>query len=102
MLKSLNIRGFPDSVDFCYDGEEALKKLQKSFYKEGNYFHSDYCLILSDLNMPIMDGYDFAQQARQLMDDEFKIPRELQPKLVAITGNVESAYIQRCFECKFD
>ena len=62
---------------------------------------SDYCMILSDLNMPIMDGYEFAEKARQMMSKQI-ISRRSQPKLVAITGNSESAYIKRCFECDFD
>ena len=62
---------------------------------------SSYCLILSDLNMPIMDGYEFAPCVRQLFASQGVIKEE-QPRLIAVTGNVERRYIKRCFEVDFD
>ena len=62
---------------------------------------SDYCLILSDLNMPIMDGYEFAEKLNNMMT-KYRITKTRRPKLVAVTGNVERAFIERCFECDFD
>ena len=62
---------------------------------------TDFCLILSDLNMPIMDGYEFGKLCKQLFQT-MKIPEERQPKLVAVTGNVEVRYIKQAYECSYD
>ena len=47
--------------------------------------------------MPIMDGYEFGIKSKQLLYD-LQIPKQNHPKLVAVTGNVESAYIKRGYE----
>ena len=100
---TLKLKDYPESLDYCYDAEEALSKLEKSISvdPESRRIESDYCLVLSDLNMPIMDGYEFAKRAKRLLNQN-RIPKDRHPKLVAVTGNVESAYIRRCFECHFD
>jgi len=69
IFKSLKLRGFPNSIDCCYNGDDALKNLKQSIFEdpETGDKESDYCLILSDLNMPIMDGYEFAEKAKDLL-----------------------------------
>ncbi|WP_018277438.1 response regulator [Teredinibacter turnerae] len=49
-----------DVVEAC-NGEEALKLL------DGRKLH----LIVSDLNMPVMDGITFAKQAKEMDDYKF-------------------------------
>ena len=71
MLKSLKLPGFPEIVDFCYDAAKALKLLKNSLTRdiESGEGSSNYCLILSDINMPVMDGYQFANAAIEMMED---------------------------------
>ena len=66
VLKSLQLRNFDSVVDTCYDAEKALNLISNSIKAdpESGLAESEYCLILSDLNMPIVDGYDFARMAR--------------------------------------
>ena len=98
ILSVLNLRDFPDSIDCCFDARKALILVRDSMYLDpvSGMFESNYALILSDLNMPIMDGYTFAKRVKSLFS-EFKIQN--QPNLVAITGNVEYSYLKRCFDC---
>ena len=46
--------------------------------------------------MPLMDGFEFTEQAIQILKGVAN-----PPKIVAVTGNVEMSYIERCFECGF-
>ena len=68
ILSKLDLQGYPDCVDSCFDAIEGLKLIKKSLVNGRHGCFSEYCLILSDLNMPIMDGYDFAKKIRIMMD----------------------------------
>ena len=47
--------------------------------------------------MPIIDGYKFAVMSRKLLQKQFKIERDRQPMIVALTGHTESEFFQRAF-----
>ncbi len=51
LIKSLLNRS--GNIDIAHDGDEAIKMLDKKFYK----------LIITDINMPIMDGFSFFENA---------------------------------------
>ena len=53
--------GLIDIVDRAYNGLEAFKKVKKSFDKG---YHT-YGLIITDISMPIMDGYESSQKIRE-------------------------------------
>ena len=101
MFQGLNLYGYPESVDYFYCANKALKQLEESIHvdPESGLGECDYCLILSDLNMPQVDGYTFVKRARLLFERAHILTP---PKVVAVTGNVERAYINKCYECKFD
>jgi CheY-like chemotaxis protein len=45
-----------------------------------------------DCNMPFIDGYHATREIRKLYMS-MDISKELQPKIVAVTGHVENEYV---------
>ena len=54
-----------------------------------------------DCNMPFLDGYEATKIIRKLFL-AVDIPREHQPIIVAITGHVESEYVQKAIASGID
>lgn len=54
-------------------------------------FVCDYDLILTDCSMPFIDGYETCKQIINNLRDK-GISEEMMPKIVAITGHVETEY----------
>ncbi len=55
------LKKFGYEVDTAENGMEALEKVLKEKYD----------LILSDINMPVMDGFEFVRRLRKLEDYKF-------------------------------
>ena len=65
---------------------EALSKLE-----EGTAFGQQYKLILTDFNMPHMDGIETSRRIRS-----FLTARKIQqPLIVGVTCNTQSEYVER-------
>jgi CheY-like chemotaxis protein len=66
-LKRLNHR--PDLlaslIDIVSNGEEGLKMAKEKLQE-----NSSYALVITDCQMPIMDGYSFSLKLRQLYLEE--------------------------------
>jgi CheY-like chemotaxis protein len=75
LLKKENIR-----VDIANDGKEAIDFFEKR----------DYDLILLDLQMPNMDGFQTAKYIRKILDSDIPI--------VAMTAGAYANEQTRCFE----
>jgi CheY-like chemotaxis protein/HPt (histidine-containing phosphotransfer) domain-containing protein len=82
LLRQINNLGYP--ADSAASGGEALGLLR----------HRSYALVLTDCQMPGMDGYQLAQEIRRREHAEAKSPIPI----VACTANVQSADIARCYE----
>ncbi len=82
----LALLGF--AADLAEDGGEALQRWQSD----------DYALLLTDLNMPNMDGYELVDAIRTREKDRGarRIP------VVALTANVLESEQQRCFATGMD
>lgn len=75
LLESWNAR-----VDPCLNGAEALEKLKTESYD----------LVLMDLQMPILDGFDATTRIRQEL--------QLHVPIVALTANALSGERDRCLD----
>ncbi len=74
------LSGFGYAPDFAQDGQEALLCLQKKFYD----------LVFTDLRMPGMDGYQFVEEARRLLQDP--------PHFVAMTASATIEEREKCLK----
>lgn len=75
--------GFP--VDIAENGEEAVEKFRKKKYR----------LVLMDIQMPVMDGFEATKQIRQLEKNNMGNSSAI---IIALSANILSRDIQNCFE----
>jgi PAS domain S-box-containing protein len=76
---------FGYDVETCGNGEDALKL----------YEQEKFPIIITDVIMPIMDGYEFCRRIRDLNDG-------LQPVILAITAQRDPAVLERMLEAGAD
>ncbi len=81
------IKRFGIDVDIAHNGQEAFNQI----------IDQDYAMLITDLHMPLMDGYELAQNVAQLPQfQEERLP------IVAITADVQlaqpSVYIEKGFD----
>lgn len=73
-----------DSISICKNGKEGLEFLQKT---------EEYpSLIFLDLNMPVLDGFEFLQQVYTVLDKE----SQQLPYIVILTSSEELVDKKRC------
>ena len=93
-MNQLKIKGLSKNVDRAYNGLEALTKVREAYFK-GSHL---YGLILTDISMPVMDGFEATEEIREFHRKN-KLP---QPMIVACTGHVEEEYIKKAWACEID
>jgi len=71
-------------VDTTENGQEAVDKFSKK----------EYGLVLMDIQMPIMNGFDATEKIRMIEKKENRTPS----LIIALSANVVASDIQRCFE----
>ena len=82
--RQLGLLGF--SADIAATGTEALEYLQRAAYD----------LLLTDLHMPSMDGYELAVKVRAIEAGRWRIP------IVALTANAVKGEAKRCRDIGMD
>ncbi|WP_292995759.1 ATP-binding protein [Nitrosomonas sp.] len=82
--QQLNLLGY--AGDIANDGREALKRLQDC----------DYALLLTDLHMPEMDGFELTKAIRSGETDKQHIP------IVALTANALKGEKEHCLSAGMD
>ena len=75
-------------VESAVDGKEAVEK----------YTQGDFDVILMDVQMPVMDGYEATAAIRSLQED----PDRPQSRIVAMTANAEKGEMEKCIELGMD
>ena len=73
-------------VDSAFNGSEAVSKVK-------NNIQNDYDLILMDIRMPVMDGYEAARTIRSLKD-----PKQADIPIIAMTANAFEEDRRAAFE----
>lgn len=73
-------------VDSAFNGSEAVSKVK-------NNIQNDYDLILMDIRMPVMDGYEAARSIRSLKD-----PKQADIPIIAMTANAFEEDRRAAFE----
>ncbi|MDR0568600.1 MAG: response regulator [Spirochaetaceae bacterium] len=73
------------AIDFAETGTEAVSRFQSGY--------GSYSLILMDIHMPEMDGYEAARRIRNL-----DVPEAQSVPIIAMTANVFSEDIAKCRE----
>lgn len=72
------------NVDIAENGKEAVEKYKSSYYQ----------LVLMDIQMPVMDGFDATREIRAYEESQ-----SLEPSIIiALSANVLSRDVQNCFE----
>jgi CheY-like chemotaxis protein len=71
------------SVEVAYNGKEAVEKLEEK----------DYVIVLMDIQMPEMDGYEAARYIRNNLSE----PKR-NTVIIAMTANVTAAEKEKCIE----
>jgi PAS domain S-box-containing protein len=76
------------TVDTAANGAEAASKAADG----------DYCLVLMDCQMPVMDGFESAREIRRHEQNSslHQVP------IIALTANVQPSDIERCLESGMD
>ncbi len=88
LTELLKIEGAECTI--CENGEEILKAFEQSA-------PGDYDMILMDVQMPVMNGYDATKEIRRLKKKEAaKIP------IFAMTANAFAEDIRTCMEAGMD
>lgn len=85
MVIDLFLKDTPYKISYAENGKRGLEK-----YKEGNYG-----IVLMDIQMPIMDGYEATKAIRQYEEENNLIPTPI----MALTANAFQEDEQRALDC---
>ncbi|MCQ2973762.1 MAG: response regulator [Bacteroidales bacterium] len=83
----LSLEKYVFSTDIAFNGQEAILKYQKN----------DYDIILMDIQMPVMDGYEATRKIREI---ELSTKRHI--PIIAVTANTLASDKERCFRNGMD
>lgn len=96
LFAMLKLEGCDNRIEIGYNGMEAVEKIKKNLIEAQNSGEEDCSigLIITDCNMPVMDGFEASKQIRQLLQSKgIRVPT-----IVALTGHVEDEFKVKAYE----
>jgi two-component system, sensor histidine kinase and response regulator len=82
-VAEFTLRSIASQLDFAHNGMEVLEKIAQN----------QYDVVMMDVKMPIMDGYETTKTIRKMEHDN----PELKPlKIIAITANNQPEEVKYC------
>ena len=86
-------------VDVAMNGEEATKSVQAAIE-----LGFSYNLILTDISMPVMDGFEASKKIRQILDDQLGPRRSFIDKtnIIGVTGHIEKHFVNEAYKAGID
>jgi len=88
--KNLRRSGIANPILWCKNGQEAMDYILGKARYEGNP-HTNCYLLLLDLNMPVMDGYQVLEKLKSNPDTR-SIP------VIVLTTTDDKSEVERCYE----
>ncbi len=82
------------TIDLAENGQEALDKVRGTPVQDG--MKHPYHIVLMDIQMPVMDGFEATRTIRKLPEPLNKIP------IIALTANAIKEEVEKCHECGMD
>ncbi|MCP5051944.1 MAG: response regulator, partial [bacterium] len=88
-----NLKKFNHRVDLAVNGKLAIEKFQSHRYD----------LVLMDIQMPVMDGYEATRSIRQLEQEKSeKTGDEIHTPIIAMTANAMKEDVEKSLEAGMD
>lgn len=81
---------FASQIVTCVNGEEAMKYLEKPETIEENSNAEQSLLILLDLNMPVMDGWEFLEQFSTKLQNQYTTT-----KIILLSSSIDPNDIKK-------
>ena len=81
---------FASQIITLQNGQEAIEYLEKDETRADNKNSGQTLLILLDLNMPVMDGWEFLEQFSQKLYDEYK-----DAKIILLSSSIDPNDIRK-------
>jgi CheY-like chemotaxis protein len=81
---------FASQIITCVNGEEAMKYLEKPEIIEESQNSHQPLLILLDLNMPVMDGWEFLEQFSTKLREQYATT-----KIILLSSSIDPNDIQK-------
>lgn len=88
-VAEFTLKPIAEQIDFAKNGQEVIDKIQAN----------DYDVVLMDVKMPVMDGYEATQRIRQMEKER----NETDPlKIIAVTANNQPEEVKYCLSIGMD
>lgn len=87
-VAQFTLKSIAECFDVAKNGQEVVEMVKVN----------DYDVILMDVKMPIMDGY----QATKLIREYEKVESKLPLRIIAITANNQSEEVEKCKQIGMD